>query len=53
LCVRKIDNEKILILSAFVAGSAGLQASIARINPWFKEFPDKLATGFPIFNWPF
>ena len=27
--------------------------NIARNNPWFKEFPDKLATGFPIVNWSF
>jgi hypothetical protein len=28
-------------------------ANIAMNNPWFKEFPDKLATGFPFFNWSF
>jgi len=28
-------------------------ANIARNNPWFSEFPDKLATGFPIVNWSF
>jgi len=27
--------------------------NIARNNPWFDEFPDKLATGFPIVNWSF
>jgi hypothetical protein len=27
--------------------------NIARNNPWFNEFPDKLATGFPIVNWSF
>ena len=27
--------------------------NIANQNPWFKEFPDKLATGFPIANWSF
>lgn len=27
--------------------------NIANNNPWFKEFPDKLATGFPIVNWSF
>ena len=27
--------------------------NIARNNPWFSEFPDKLATGFPIVNWSF
>ncbi len=27
--------------------------NVARNNPWFKEFPDKLATGFPIVNWSF
>jgi len=27
--------------------------NIARNNPWFTEFPDKLATGFPIVNWSF
>ena len=27
--------------------------NIANNNPWFKEFPDKLATGFPIANWSF
>ena len=34
----------------------GLQIGIINIaanNPWFKEFPDKLATGFPIVNWSF
>jgi len=28
-------------------------ANIAMNNPWFHEFPDKLATGFPIVNWSF
>jgi hypothetical protein len=28
-------------------------ANIARNNPWFTEFPDKLATGFPFVNWSF
>jgi hypothetical protein len=28
-------------------------ANIAMNNPWFKEFPDKLATGFPFVNWSF
>lgn len=28
-------------------------ANIAMNNPWFKEFPSKLATGFPIVNWSF
>ena len=28
-------------------------ANIALINPWFNEFPDKLATGFPFVNWSF
>jgi hypothetical protein len=28
-------------------------ANVAMNNPWFKEFPDKLATGFPFFNWSF
>ena len=27
--------------------------NIALNNPWFHEFPDKLATGFPIVNWSF
>ncbi|MEI8290995.1 MAG: hypothetical protein WCH99_16135 [Verrucomicrobiota bacterium] len=27
--------------------------NVARNNPWFKEFPDKLAAGFPIVNWSF
>ena len=27
--------------------------NVARNNPWFTEFPDKLATGFPIVNWSF
>jgi len=27
--------------------------NIARNNPAFSEFPDKLAPGFPIFNWSF
>ena len=27
--------------------------NIARNNTWFKEFSDKLATGFPIVNWSF
>jgi hypothetical protein len=26
---------------------------VAENNPWFKEFPNKLATGFPFFNWSF
>ena len=27
--------------------------NVARNNPWFSEFPDKFATGFPFFNWSF
>jgi hypothetical protein len=27
--------------------------NIANNNPWFNEFPNKLATGFPILNWSF
>jgi len=27
--------------------------NIAKNNPWFNEFPDKLATGFPFVNWSF
>jgi hypothetical protein len=27
--------------------------NVAMNNPWFSEFPDKLATGFPIVNWSF
>lgn len=27
--------------------------NIAKNNPWFSEFPSKLATGFPIINWSF
>jgi len=26
---------------------------IVKDNPWFKEFPDKLAMGFPFLNWSF
>ena len=28
-------------------------ANIAMNNGWFNDFPDKLATGFPIVNWSF
>ena len=34
----------------------GVQIGFANIvdsNPWFKEFPGKLARGFPIINWSF
>lgn len=34
----------------------GLQIGIVNVamnNPWFTEFPDKLAAGFPIVNWSF
>ena len=34
----------------------GVQIGLANVainNPWFNEFPDKLATGFPIVNWSF
>lgn len=34
----------------------GVQLGLVNIainNPWFNEFPDKLATGFPILNWSF
>jgi hypothetical protein len=27
--------------------------NVALNNPWFQEFPNKLATGFPILNWSF
>ena len=27
--------------------------NVAMNNPWFTDFPDKLATGFPIVNWSF
>lgn len=34
----------------------GVQLGFANIvvdNPWFSEFPNKLATGFPFLNWSF
>ena len=34
----------------------GVQIGIVNValnNPWFSDFPDKLATGFPIVNWSF
>ena len=34
----------------------GVQIGVVNIainNPWFHDFPDKLATGFPIVNWSF
>ncbi len=34
----------------------GVQLGVVNIavnNPWFDEFPDKLAKGFPIVNWSF
>lgn len=40
----------------YAANLHGVQigaVNIAMNNPWFKEFPDKLATGFPIVNWSF
>jgi hypothetical protein len=35
---------------------SGLQIGLVNViadNPWFSEFPDKLATGFPLVNWSF
>ncbi len=40
----------------YAANLRGVQIGFANIavnNPWFKEFPDKLATGFPFVNWSF
>lgn len=40
----------------YSASLRGVQIGLVNIamnNPWFKEFPDKLATGFPIVNWSF
>jgi len=34
----------------------GVQIGLVNIsmnNPWFSDFPDKLATGFPFVNWSF
>jgi len=34
----------------------GLQVGLINVamnNPWFTEFPNKLATGFPIIDWSF
>ncbi len=34
----------------------GLQLGVVNVaanNGWFNEFPDKLATGFPVLNWSF
>ncbi|HEV2696231.1 MAG TPA: hypothetical protein VG347_25320 [Verrucomicrobiae bacterium] len=34
----------------------GVQVGLVNVavnNPWFTEFPNKLATGFPIVNWSF
>ena len=34
----------------------GVQIGLVNVinsNPWFDEFPDKLAGGFPIVNWSF
>lgn len=28
-------------------------ANIIKSNPWFSDFPEKLATGFPFVNWSF
>jgi hypothetical protein len=47
------------VLSALVNYAENLRgvqvglANVAMNNPWFNEFPDKLATGFPIVNWSF
>jgi hypothetical protein len=27
--------------------------NVVKSNPWFSDFPDKLATGFPFVNWSF
>lgn len=27
--------------------------NVAKNNPWFTDFPNKLATGFPVVNWSF
>jgi len=40
----------------YAANLRGVQLgfiNVAMNNPWFKEFPNKLATGFPILNWSF
>ena len=34
----------------------GVQLGLVNVavnNPWFKQFPDRLATGFPVLNWSF
>jgi hypothetical protein len=45
-----------LALVNYTENLHGVQVGVVNIalnNPWFKEFPDKLATGFPIVNWSF
>ena len=40
----------------YAAKLNGVQIGIVNValnNPWFSEFPDKLATGFPFVNWSF
>jgi hypothetical protein len=45
-----------LALVNYTENLHGVQIGLVNIalnNPWFHDFPDKLATGFPIVNWSF
>jgi hypothetical protein len=45
-----------LALVNYTENLHGVQVGVVNIalnNPWFNDFPDKLATGFPIVNWSF
>ena len=54
-CAQEFHGFQLALVN-YTENLHGVQIGLVNIalnNPWFHEFPDKLATGFPIVNWSF
>lgn len=54
-CAQEFHGFQLALVN-YTENLRGVQIGLVNIalnNPWFSDFPDKLATGFPIVNWSF
>jgi len=54
-CAQEFHGFQLALVN-YTENLHGVQIGLVNIalnNPWFHDFPDKLATGFPIVNWSF
>jgi len=54
-CAQEFHGFQLALVN-YTENLHGVQVGLVNIalnNPWFNDFPDKLATGFPIINWSF